>query len=70
MSKILLARKSNLISEKIFHNENHANKVILNMEQIMKNESNGDYLQIDDDILNTQIRCRELINWLNFIEKN
>ena len=36
----------------------------------MKNESNGDYLQIDDDILNTQIRCRELINWLNFIEKN
>ena len=35
------------------------------MEQIMKNESNGDYLQIDDDILNTQIRCRELINWLN-----
>lgn len=68
MSKILNARKSILISEKIFNNKEHADQVINNMEQIIDKKSNGDYLKIGQDILNKEIRCRELINWLNFIE--
>ena len=70
MSRILLARKSKLVSENIFENENHANKVISIIEDIINEKNNGEELNIGQDILNSNIRNKELINWLNLIEKN
>ena len=67
LSKILYARKSILISEKIFKNKNHANKTISCLEDLTKNNANGDYLKIGQDILDKKIRNKELENWLNFI---
>ena len=70
MSRILFARKSKLVSENIFEDENHANKVISIMENIINEKNNGEELNIGQDILNSNIRNKELINWLNLIEKN
>ena len=70
MSRILVARKSLLISENIFDNENHANKVISEMKEIVENKNNGNYLKIGEDILDKNIRCKELINWLNYVKEN
>ena len=67
MSKILIARKNILIEEKIFSNKDHANKTILNMEDLINNKSNGEYLNINEDILDNKIRHKELENWLNNI---
>jgi len=67
LSKILCARKSILISEKIFKDKNHANKSITCLENITKNNDNGDYLKIGQDVLNNKIRNKELENWLDFI---
>lgn len=70
ISKILIARKSLLVSENIFKDENHANKIISIMEEIIEEKNNGEELEIGQDILNSSIRNKELINWLNFIENN
>jgi len=67
LSRILIARKSILVDENIFKNHNHADKVISNMEDIIENKSNGEYLKIGEDILNKSIRNKELENWLNYI---
>ena len=69
MSRILVARKKALISEKIFNNINHANKVINTMEKIIVDEDRENYLNIGEDIMNENIRCRELMNWLYMIAK-
>ncbi|MBI28364.1 MAG: hypothetical protein CMI95_00515 [Pelagibacteraceae bacterium] len=70
MSRILIARKSILVKENIFNNEDHADKIISIMEQILENKNDGKDLEIGEDILDKNIRNRELINWLNFIEKS
>ena len=41
MSRILFARKSKLVSENIFEDENHANKVISIMENIINEKNNN-----------------------------
>ena len=68
MSRILLARKNKFISEKIFDNEKHADKVINVMETISNNKEHISYLNVGNDILDIDIRCRELTNWLKMIE--
>ena len=70
MSKIIIARKSLLISENIFQNENHANEIISCMNDIIRKNSNGKLLKIGNDILNKNIRNKELENWLNYIKNN
>lgn len=70
MSKIIIARKSLLISENIFQNENHANEIISCMNNIIRKNSNGKLLKIGKDILNKNIRNKELENWLNYIKNN
>ena len=67
LSRILIARKSLLINENIFKNEKHANDIISNMEDIIDNKSNGEFLKIGEDILNQKIRNLELENWLEYI---
>ena len=69
MSRILAARKSSLVSEKIFSDENHVDKIISIMEEIIDKKNDGTDLRIGQDILNKNIRNKELFNWLNFIEK-
>ena len=70
MSRILVARKSMLINEKIFKDQDDADKTINSMENIFKKDIFDNYLEIGDDILDSNIRNKELHNWLNFIEKN
>ena len=65
MSKIISARKSLLISENLFEDENHANQVILNLKN-----NNSNFLKIGNDILNKKIRNKEIENWLNYISRN
>ena len=67
LSKILCARKSILISENIFKDNDHANKTISCLDNITNNNGNGDYLKIGQDILDKRIRHKELENWLNYI---
>ena len=67
LSKILCARKSILISENIFKDNDQANKTISCLDNITNNNDNGDYLKIGKDILDKKIRNKELENWLNFI---
>ena len=67
LSKILCARKSILISEKIFNNEDHANKTISCLEDLTNNNGNGAYLNLGQDILDNKTRNIELKNWLDFI---
>ena len=69
MSRILSARKSILVSENIFDNENHADKIISIMENLDKEQNSYKELNIGQDILNKKIRNKELYNWINFIEK-
>ena len=38
------------------------------MEEIDNNKDHISYLNIGNDILDIDIRCRELINWLKMIE--
>ena len=66
LSKILCARKSILISEKIFKNDDHANKTISCLDNITDNDEDN-YLKIGQDILNNKARNKELENWLDFI---
>ena len=40
------------------------------MENIINKNNSGEELNIGHDILNSNIRNKELINWLNLIEKN
>lgn len=70
MSRILEARKLTLITENIFTDINHANKIISSMEEIIKKTNDGNDLKIGKDILNSEIRNKELINWLNIVEKD
>ena len=67
LSKILCARKSILISENIFKDNDHANKTISCLDGITNNNDNGDYLKIGQDVLDKRIRNKELENWLNYI---
>ena len=67
LSKILCARKSILISENIFNDNDHADKTISCLDNLTKNNGNGDYLKIGQDILDKRIRNKELKNWLNYI---
>ena len=67
LSKILSARKSILISEKVFTDIKHANKTISCLENLTNKNGNGDYLKLGQDILDYKIRNKELINWLDFI---
>ena len=63
-----MLRKSILISENIFKDNDHANKTISCLDNITNNNNdNGDYLKIGQDILDKRIRNKELENWLNFI---
>ena len=66
--KILFARKSALISENIFKDNDHANKTISCLDDITNKKGNGDYLKIGQDILDKSIRNKELENWLNNIQ--
>ena len=68
LSKILLARKSILISENIFEDNDNANKTISCLDNLTNNNGNGDYLKIGQDILDKRIRNKELENWLNYIQ--
>ena len=70
MSRILVARKSMLINENIFKDQDDADKTINSMENIFKKDIFDNYLEIGDDILDSNIRNKELHNWLNYIEKN
>ena len=70
MSRILLARKSKLVLEKIFDDNNHANRVISIMEDIINEKNNGKELNIGQDILDSNIRNKELINWIKLIKKD
>ena len=70
MSRILAARKSILIKENIFKDDNHADKIINVMEDVIKNKNDGKELEIGDDILDINIRSKELINWINYIENS
>ncbi len=69
MSRILSARKSILVSENIFHDETHADKVISIMENINGEQNDCKELNIGEDIMNRNIRNKELYNWINLIEK-
>ena len=39
------------------------------MEKIIVDEDRENYLNIGEDIMNENIRCRELMNWLYMIAK-
>jgi len=67
LSKIITARKSLLVSEKIFKDDDHANKTIAVMDDCI-NDKSKEYFNIGSDILDKNIRNIELNNWINFID--
>lgn len=67
MTKIICARKSILISENIFNDSVHADRVIKSMMNLIQYNKNDNYLNIGTDILNRNIRNKELENWLKYI---
>ena len=52
---------------KVCKNDGDSNEIGVMIEGADNNNSNGDYLNIGQDILDSKIRNKELKNWLSFI---
>lgn len=73
LAKLAHARKPALIKEGFFQNDVDASEWVRKLETLQEEPLRKDLrwgLSIDDDVLDDDIRQRELINWIEFVESD